>query len=786
MGGGGGGGGGSRGIFPVRFINVTFQIIELLQISLLICDISPFSNQVLRRFFSMDNLRGYSEDDTSSSACLGPSCKELPSPSVGTAPPLGTQDAVVAGTLSSYVPVPSGPVPPVSAQPGPSLPGSRDCVTPSSGNKDDLLPPPPPVEPYEDFLARVGHDQSDSARPATQPTAVARPSASVTTTTTGTRLPTPFPTFEDSSWMLPNQVPASRIRMPLPASFYAASPSPWVWPGRGPAVTAPAVKALQPAPPPAALAGLPGSSGRFPGPFPGGPAPIPPTVPALPDSEICSPTPPRFHGDFSGATPPFVQPLGNPVPQSDPGLASVAPTVTQPDTVNPSQGLSPAMIKSWKEDFMREIKSSWAQFLGDAPPQPTVGPSVPVANMGPNALRQLSPSDDREAFRAQHKAGSKRADSGVRQSSRSSERSSTDRHRDRVRHRRVSPDSSSPTRHLSPPAKRSRLGGHHAPCGFSSSAGGERSLRARLPRRSRSPLPRHRGPSPSSSSHHRSSRDSSAPSRWPFEAGKTRRLAGQSSLSPRRRSPASQRRSRRSSWGRHSSPPLRTRAPNRHSSLSSSRSPSPRGRRSCSVSSRRQRSWSSSRNRISRPHAADQHLLRLRIDDGDQHPRDSPIPEQSITVDDSQLSAEKVQKLFGDLLDPPALSHYDDPLPDSTLSNQLVPYDPTAVSSSAAWSGINVELLETHGLFQNYQSFHRLSGDQDKEACTAAYHDLTNLMLSQTPEEVSLINVSSSRPKPEGPYSSFLAATDELKKSRTKSIFNGLHFRLITKLSSVP
>ena len=181
-----------------------------------------------------------------------------------------------------------------------------------------------------------------------------------------------------------------------------------------------------------------------------------------------------------------------------------------------------------------------------------------------------------------------------------------------------------------------------------------------------------------------------------------------------------------------------------------------------------QRSGSSSRNRISRPHAADQHLLRLRIDDGDQHPRDSPIPEQSTKVDDSQLSAEKVQKLFADLLDPPALSHYADPLPDSTPSNQLVPYDPTAASSYAAMSGINVEPLETHGLFQNYQSFHRLSGDQDKEACTAAYHNLTNLMQSQTPEEASLINVSSSRPKPEGPYLSFLSATNELKKKQDK------------------
>ena len=197
--------GGSEELFPVRFFNVTFQFIELLQNSLLICDVSPFSDQVFCRFFRMDNLRGYVEDETSSSSCLGPSSKELPSPSAGTAPPLGTQAAVMAGTPSSAVPVTSGPVPPVSARSGSSLPGSQDCVTPSSGNQDDLLPPPPPAEPYEDFLARVGRDLSDSSRSATQPTSAARPCASVTTTTTGNRLP-PFPTYEDSSGTLQNQV----------------------------------------------------------------------------------------------------------------------------------------------------------------------------------------------------------------------------------------------------------------------------------------------------------------------------------------------------------------------------------------------------------------------------------------------------------------------------------------------------------------------------------------------------------------------------------------------------
>ena len=158
------------------------------------------------------------------------------------------------------------------------------------------------------------------------------------------------------------------------------------------------------------------------------------------------------------------------------------------------------------------------------------------------------------------------------------------------------------------------------------------------------------------------------------------------------------------------------------------------------------------------------------VDDDDQrtantHPRDSPEPEQSPPVDGSQLSAEKMQKLFADLINPQALSHYADPLPDSAPNTQLVPYVRT--SSTTAPTVSNTEPLETHGLFQNYQSFHRLSGDTEKEACTAAYHDLTNLMLSQT-EEPSLINVSSSRPKTDDPFPCGFAVSNEMKKKQEK------------------
>ena len=167
----------------------------------------------------------------------------------------------------------------------------------------------------------------------------------------------------------------------------------------------------------------------------------------------------------------------------------------------------------------------------------------------------------------------------------------------------------------------------------------------------------------------------------------TRRPAGHPSLSPRRRSSSHHQRSRRPSWGRQSSPPSRSRDPHRRMTLSSSRSPSPKRHRNYSTSPRRHGSRSSSPERVSHSYDSDIRLLQLRADDDDQrpvstHPRDSPDPEQSTPVDGSQLSAEKVQKLFADLITPPALSHYADPIPDSAPNNQLVPYVRTSASTA--------------------------------------------------------------------------------------------------------
>ena len=73
------------------------------------------------------------------------------------------------------------------------------------------------------------------------------------------------------------------------------------------------------------------------------------------------------------------------------------------------------------------------------------------------------------------------------------------------------------------------------------------------------------------------------------------------------------------------------------------------------------------------------------------------------------------------------------PLSSYESDNQLVPYNKDAAKTTSAH---DAEELDTHdGLLKNYKSFHRLSGYQDREAMTSAYHELINLMLSQMPED---------------------------------------------------
>ena len=49
--------------------------------------------------------------------------------------------------------------------------------------------------------------------------------------------------------------------------------------------------------------------------------------------------------------------------------------------------------------------------------------------------------------------------------------------------------------------------------------------------------------------------------------------------------------------------------------------------------------------------------------------------------------------------------------------------------------------LETFDKFVNHRSFHRLSGDQDREARASAYQDMMNLMPAQTEEDKVLIQL---------------------------------------------
>ena len=224
---------------------------------------------------------------------------------------------------------------------------------------------------------------------------------------------------------------------------------------------------------------------RFPGPsmLTGGPpATGPPssTHPATSSSVLkdAVPTPPRFRGFFQGATPPFIQQAAT----------SSIPTAALQLTPQPGETVPqeppPAVVQDWKTQIFEDMQLYWRQLQGDAPPQSTVSPAVPQGNMGSDALRQLSPSGDREASRAQHKSGSKRAGSTSRRRSSSRERSPSDRARRRDRRSRMSPDSS-PSRRRSPAAYRSHpdRAGSKDSC---SSEGRPRSQRSPRPWTSRS------------------------------------------------------------------------------------------------------------------------------------------------------------------------------------------------------------------------------------------------------------------------------------------------------------
>ena len=702
----------------------------------------------------MENLRAYAEDEAQAPSVQTPVTKG-PNTSEGLSASLSTSSTSASVPSTRTL---SGPVQEVSAPLQSSSVVSRDKTV----SLKDIPPPPPPDEPYELFLARVACQTVDPAGGTPRPAAAEPVPPPPPLTTVGLCLPTPFPRFEDTTWASIPQVQGPRIRMPLPASCYVPPPQPWTWSGRGPDVPplqvrsqAPLLSSMGPVrfPGPSTLAGGPPTEGPL-------PHLLPPTSSSV--SKNAASPPPRFRGFFPGATPPFVQ------KEATTSVTTAALQMNPQTDENVSPGPPPAVVQDWKAQIFEDMRLYWKQLQGDAPPQSTVGPAVPQGNMGPDALRQLSPSGDREASRAQHKSGSKRAGSISRRCSSSRERSSGDRARRRDRRSRTSQDSS-PGRRRSTAARRSRLdgAGSNDSC---SSEGRPRSQRSPRPWTSRSQGLWRRDSSPSPSPPRRY-RSSPAPSRRSFGTGTTKRPAGRPSTSPHRRSPFHHRQSRHPSRDCSSPHTSRFRG-RRHLSSSYSRSPSPKRPRTGSVPHSRHDSRSLSRERGQHPYDSDIRLLRLRADSEDDrhipstHPRGSPEPEQSL-VEDESLSAAKVQKLFADLAAPPALSHYADPIPDNTANKQLVPYVRQSTTSSSSVK--NSEPLETHGLFKNYQSFHWLSGDNEKEARSAAYHDLTTLMLSQT-DEPQLINVLSTRPKTEEPFPHSAVSSNEVKKKNEKMI----------------
>ena len=235
------------------------------------------------------------------SSGLGQSLAKFPSSSEGHLAPTSSQVTVMAASTPPTTLVTSGPVPAVSAPTTPASSVHKD----STVALDDLPPPPPPAEPYEVFLGRVSRELSSLPVRSAQPGAAIPPRPAVPTSTTGSRLPTPFPSYEDSSWALQPQAPGGRIRMPLPASCYVPPPSPWVCPGRGPAVDVTMVRGPPPATLPIGLPGLPGPSGLPAGPPAVGPAPVPPPSTPSTDLKNTSPPPPCALRIFSGGHAPF-------------------------------------------------------------------------------------------------------------------------------------------------------------------------------------------------------------------------------------------------------------------------------------------------------------------------------------------------------------------------------------------------------------------------------------------------------------------------------------------------
>ena len=160
---------------------------------------------------------------------------------------------------------PEGPVPDDQTLNLPDL--STVLADPTSLDRVEPVPPPP-VEPYENYLRRTGCLLTASSSLALQPAA-----GDVTRdlVTLPLALPRPFLRFGGLALHPRAPVPAPGLGKILPDHCYAPPPDPWKWPGPGPVVPT--------YPSPLEVPGLPlvhaGSSWTFPDAVAGPPGPRP-------------------------------------------------------------------------------------------------------------------------------------------------------------------------------------------------------------------------------------------------------------------------------------------------------------------------------------------------------------------------------------------------------------------------------------------------------------------------------------------------------------------------------
>ena len=138
-------------------------------------------------------------------------------------------DVLDLPTLSSSV----GPLGPEPEEQTHNLPALSAVLTgpPTLDGVEQV--PPPPVEPYENFLRRAGRLSTASSSSAPQPAAV---DVTRNLVTLPSALPRPFPTFEGLEQHPRAPVPAPGLGKLLPDNYYIPPPDPWKWPGPGPVV----------------------------------------------------------------------------------------------------------------------------------------------------------------------------------------------------------------------------------------------------------------------------------------------------------------------------------------------------------------------------------------------------------------------------------------------------------------------------------------------------------------------------------------------------------------------